>query len=707
MNSLLLSTLRQQFSRIDPAGLGIPALVLMIVAMLVLPLPAFLLDVLFTFNIAISLVVIMIAIGTRKPLEFSSFPSVLLFATMLRLALNVASTRVILVNGHEGHDAAGKVVAAFGEFVIAGNYLVGFIIFSILMIINFMVVTKGAGRVSEVNARFTLDAMPGKQMSIDADLNAGVIDQETAKKRREELAQESDFFGSMDGASKFVSGDAIAGLLILVINLVGGLAIGIGQHDLSFAEAGRIYTLLTIGDGLVAQIPALFLSLATAIIVTRVTTSENMTEQAGSQLSNPSALFISAGILALLGVVPGMPHLVFLTLGLACAAIGWQVIRRQGAAEGKGAAGAGGNAAAGASGAADNEVKELDWDDVDQVDLIGLEIGYGLIPLVNPDTGGQLMNRVKGVRKKLSAELGFLIQPVRIRDALNIDPDAYHIVLKGVIRGKGQVKVGKELAINPGQVYGSLEGQVTREPAFGLEAVWIEPSQRDHARALGYTVVDASTAVATHLNKVLRESAADLLSHDEVQQLLDKLAAKSPKLVEDLVPGKLSLGVLTRTLQNLLQESVSIRDMRSIAESLSEAAGRTQDPEALTSLVRPKLGRMIVQGLINDQGNTLSVMTLDPGLEQLLHNVLQQSPPGQPMVMEPGLAERLFGALRSGARAVEEQGHAAVLVVSPTIRPWLSKAVRYRVNDLTLLSYSEIPDDQNVKVIHTVHAEAR
>ncbi len=707
MSTLNLSTIRQQAARIDLSGLGIPAVVLLIVAMLVLPMPAILLDVFFTFNIAISLVIIMIAIGTRKPLEFSSFPSVLLFATMLRLALNVASTRVILVDGHEGHEAAGKVVAAFGEFVIAGNYFVGFIIFAILMIINFMVVTKGAGRVSEVNARFTLDAMPGKQMSIDADLNAGVIDQETAKKRREELAQESDFFGSMDGASKFVSGDAIAGLLILVINLVGGLIVGVAQHDLSLSEAGRIYTLLTIGDGLVAQIPALFLSLATAIIVTRVTTSENMTEQATSQLSNPSALFMAGGILALLGLVPGMPHLVFLTLALACAALGWQVMKRQGEPARVGANGASAAGAPGSSSAADAEVKELDWDDVDQVDLIGLEIGYGLIPLVNPETGGQLMNRVKGVRKKLSAELGFLIQPVRIRDALNIDPDTYHIVLKGVVRGKGQVKVGRELAINPGQVYGTLEGQTTREPAFGLEAVWIEPSQRDHARALGYTVVDASTAVATHLNKVLRESAADLLSHDEVQQLMDKLAAKSPKLVEDLVPGKLSLGVLTRVLQNLLQESVSIRDMRSIAESLSEAAGRTQDPEALTSMVRPKLGRMIVQGLVGEQDNTLSVMTLDPGLEQLLHNVLQQSPAGQPMVMEPGLAERLFGALRNGARAVEEQGHAAVLVVSPTIRPWLSKAVRYRVNDLTLLSYSEIPDDQNVKVIHTVHAETR
>ncbi len=697
MSSLTLSNLRQNLSQFSFSTLGIPALVLLIVAMLVLPLPAWLLDILFTFNIAISLMVVLIAINTRKPLEFSSFPSVLLFATMLRLALNVASTRVILVNGHEGEEAAGQVIAAFGHFVIGGNYLVGFVIFVILMIINFIVVTKGAGRVSEVNARFTLDAMPGKQMSIDADLNAGVIDQETAKKRREELSQESDFFGSMDGASKFVSGDAIAGILILVINLIGGLIVGMVQHDMPAAEAGRVYTLLTIGDGLVAQIPGLFLSLATAIIVTRVTTSETMTEQTGSQLANPSALFISASFLAFLGVVPGMPHLVFLSLAAASAALGFMVLKRQ-SEPAKPAAGSP------EANAAPEAPKELDWDDVDQVDLIGLEIGYGLIPLVNPDTGGQLMARVKGVRKKLSAELGFLIQPVRIRDALNIDPDSYHIVLKGVVRGKGEVKVGREMAINPGQVYGTLEGVACREPAFGLEAVWIDPSQRDHARTLGFTVVDAATAVATHLNKVLRDNAADLLSHDEVQQLLDKLAARSPKLVEDLVPGKLPLGVITRTLQNVLAEGVPLRDMRSITEALTESASRTQDPELLTAMIRPKLGRMIVQGLQDDKGS-LSVITLDPNLEQLLHNVLQQTPQGQAMVLEPGLAERLFAAMRQGARAVEELGHPAVLVVSPAIRSWVSKASRFRVSDLTILSYNEIPEDQMVKVIHTVHAD--
>ena len=699
MSAFTLSTIRQNLSKFDYSGLGIPALVLLIMAMLVLPLPPLLLDFLFTFNIVASLVIIMIAISTRNPLDFSSFPSVLLFATMLRLGLNVASTRVILVHGHEGHDAAGKVVAAFGEFVIGGNYVVGFIIFAILMIINFIVVTKGAGRVSEVNARFTLDAMPGKQMAIDADLNAGMIDQATAKKRREELSQESDFFGAMDGASKFVSGDAIAGLLILLINLVGGMAIGLLQHNLSASEAGKLYVLLTIGDGLVAQIPSLLLSLATAIIVTRVTTSESMTEQASSQLANPSALFISSGILAVLGLVPGMPHLMFITLAAATAGLGLLIVRSEVEAEEtqEAVAEAEANAAS---------PKELDWDDVDQVDLIGLEIGYGLIPLVNAESGGELMGRVKGVRKKLSAELGFLVQPVRIRDDLNIDPDSYNIVLKGVVRGKGDIKVGRELAINPGQVYGELAGTPTREPAFGLEAVWIEPSMRDQARTLGYTVVDASTAISTHLNKVLRENASDLLSHDEVQQLLDKLSAKSPKLVEELVPGKLTLGVLTRTLQNLLNESVSIRDMRTIVETLTEASARTTDPEQLAAMVRPKLGRMIMQALV-DEKNNLSVMTLEPSLEQLLHNVLQQSQPGQPVVLEPGLAESLFAAMRDGARAVEEEGHPAVLVVSPVIRGWLSKAARYRVNDLTVLSYSEIPDDQPVKVIHTVSAQPK
>ena len=577
MANAILSNIRQDMSKIELSGLGIPLLVLLILSMLILPLPPFLLDFLFTFNILLGVVIIMIAINSTKPLDFSSFPAILLLATMLRLGLNVASTRLVLVKGHEGPDAAGKVIEAFGEFVIAGNYLVGFIIFTILMIINFIVVTKGAGRVSEVIARFTLDAMPGKQMAIDADLNAGVIDQAMAKQRREEISQESDFFGSMDGASKFVKGDAIAGLLILLINIVGGLIVGLGQHDLSFADAGRIYVLLTIGDGLVAQIPSLLLSLATAIIVTRVTTSESMTEQVKGQLNNPMALIVAGGILVLLGLVPGMPTWIFLALGLGAGALGISMFKQAEAGELIDAA------VSREEAATDPMEQELGWDDVDQVDLVALDIGYGLIPLVNPETGGQLLPRVKGVRKKLSAELGFLVQPIRIRDNLDLSPDVYHIVMNGVVRGKGEIKVGKEMAINPGQVHGTVEGTPTKEPAFGLDAIWIDPSQRDYARTLGYTVVDAATAIATHLNTLLRGSASELLSHDETQQLLDKVADRSPKLVEDLVPGKLPLATITKVLQNILDEGVSVRDMRTIIEVLSTESSNTQNADDLTA----------------------------------------------------------------------------------------------------------------------------
>ena len=698
MANAILSNIRQDMSKIELSGLGIPLLVLLILSMLILPLPPFLLDFLFTFNILLGVVIIMIAINSTKPLDFSSFPAILLLATMLRLGLNVASTRLVLVKGHEGPDAAGKVIEAFGEFVIAGNYLVGFIIFTILMIINFIVVTKGAGRVSEVIARFTLDAMPGKQMAIDADLNAGVIDQAMAKQRREEISQESDFFGSMDGASKFVKGDAIAGLLILLINIVGGLIVGLGQHDLSFADAGRIYVLLTIGDGLVAQIPSLLLSLATAIIVTIVTTSESMTEQVKGQLNNPMALIVAGGILVLLGLVPGMPTWIFLALGLGAGALGISMFKQAEAGELIDAA------VSREEAATDPMEQELGWDDVDQVDLVALDIGYGLIPLVNPETGGQLLPRVKGVRKKLSAELGFLVQPIRIRDNLDLSPDVYHIVMNGVVRGKGEIKVGKEMAINPGQVHGTVEGTPTKEPAFGLDAIWIDPSQRDYARTLGYTVVDAATAIATHLNTLLRGSASELLSHDETQQLLDKVADRSPKLVEDLVPGKLPLATITKVLQNILDEGVSVRDMRTIIEVLSTESSNTQNADDLTAAVRPRLGRMIVQGLV-DINDSLPVITLNPSLEQMLHNILQQSSSTQGLVIEPTLAEGLFKALAENTEEVENQGHPAVLVVSPGIRPWLAKIIRHRLSDLTVLSYSEIPDDQAVKVVATVDVD--
>ena len=696
---LALSDFRQRIPNLDWKSMGIPALVLLIIAMLILPLPTFLLDILFTLNIMIALIVIMIGIHTERPLDFSSFPAVLLFATMLRLSLNVASTRIVLVNGHEGTDAAGKVIEAFGNFVISGNYLVGFIIFGILMIINFIVVTKGAGRVSEVIARFTLDAMPGKQMAIDADLNSGVIDQEEAKIRRAEIAQESDFFGSMDGASKFVRGDAVAGLLILIINIIGGLAIGMTQYDMSFQDAGEIYVLLTIGDGLVAQIPSLILSLATAIIVTRVTTSESMTEQTTSQLANPTALYVTAAILLLLGIIPGMPSTVFISLAVVSGGIGFWVqrLRKDESLD---------QIAKEQTATIQSSVEEQDvqWEDVSQVDLISLEIGYGLIPLVNTETGGQLLSRVKGVRKKLSTELGFLIQPVRIRDNLDLEPNTYHLLVNGVLRGRGQSYSGKELAINPGHITTPIDGIATKEPAFGLDAVWIEPSQRDRARTLGYTVVDPPTAIATHLNSLLYGTASELLGHDEVQQILDKTAERSPKLVENLVPGKLSLAVITRTLQNLLRDGVPIRDMRTILEVLNEEGGKTQDPDDLTAMIRPKLGRMIVQSLV-DISDDMPVMTLEPQLEQMLHNAVQQSQQSKTLTIDPELAEALFKSMRIEVQKIEDQGQPAILVVSPMIRPWLSNLVRPRIQDLTVLSYTEIPEDQSVNVVATISGQ--
>ena len=691
---MLEATLKSLKSNIELPTLGIPALVLLIMAMFIVPLPPMLLDLLFTFNIITALIIVMITISMGRPMDFSAFPSVLLLATLLRLALNVASTRVVLVEGHNGTDAAGQVIESFGDFVISGNYFVGFIIFTILMIINFIVVTKGAGRVSEVIARFTLDAMPGKQMAIDADLNAGIINQDEARKRREEIGQEADFYGSMDGASKFVRGDAIAGLLILLINIIGGLIVGMVQHDLSFSDAGRIYVLLTIGDGLVAQIPSLFLSLATAIIVTRVTTNESMTDQAVTQLANPTALFISGAMIALIGLVPGMPRAVFLTLSISTIGLGIFVHRQK------------------VNSMDDerkdekqqklSEDKELDWDDVEEVDVIGLEIGYGLIPLVNPETGGQLMPRVKGVRKKLTSELGYLIHPIRIRDALNIEPDTYNIILNGVVRGKGEVKVGKELAINPGGITENIDGIPTKEPAFGLPAIWIDPNDRDNAKAIGYTVVDGATAIATHLNKILKDNSAELLSHNETQQILDRFKEKSPKLIEDLIPNKLSVSDITKVFKNLLKDSISLKDMRTILETLSDASAKTKDPDELTSIVRPKLGRLIVQELI-DVNDTLPVMTLDPKLEQLLHNS-QKDNNSLAITIEPKLAESIFNSIQTAVNKVEEEGNSAVLVVSPNLRLWLSKMMKNRVQDLVILSYTEIPDDQSIKVIYNIEA---
>jgi flagellar biosynthesis protein FlhA len=679
------------------ASLGMPFIILLIMSMLIVPLPTLLLDLLFTVNILTGLIIIMVSVHVSRPLEFSSFPSILLLATMLRLSLNVASTRVVLVNGHQGPEAAGDVIAAFGEFVIGGDYVVGFIIFMILMIINFIVVTKGAGRVSEVIARFTLDALPGKQMAIDADLNAGVIDQASAKLRREELSQESDFFGSMDGASKFVRGDAIAGILILIINIIGGLAIGVGQHGLTFAQAGEIYVLLTIGDGLVAQIPSLLLSLSTAIIVTRVTTSESMGTQASAQLGSPAALTIAAGILIILGCIPGMPHFIFISMGSALAAIAYYLNKNQ-------------QNLINGSDLSDveqepeqetSDADDLDWSHIEQVDQVGLEIGYGLIPLVNPNGGGTLLARIRGIRKKLSSELGFLIQPIRIRDNLELTPNGYNIVINGAVRGAGEVMIGKELAINPGGISMPLEGSKTKEPAFGLDAYWIDRSQSDFAKTSGYTVVDPATAIATHMNSILKNNADELLGHDETQQLLDLIAEKSPKLVEDLVPNKLSVSTIMQVLKNLLQEGITLRDYRSIIDNLLAESMRTKDPSELTALIRPHLGRMIVQDIVN-VNEELPIITLEQSLEQLLNNSIPDNSTSKDVLLEPKLIESLTDSIMREKLAAEESGFPAVLVVSPKIRAWLSKILRQRVGNLSVLAYTEVPEDQEIRVIGRV-----
>jgi len=688
----ILANMKQVGAR----GLGAPLVILMLLAMIVLPLPPFLLDLFFTFNIALSLVVLLVVVYALRPLDFGLFPSILLVATLLRLALNVASTRVVLLEGHNGGDAAGKVIEAFGAFVIGGNYAVGLVVFMILVIINFVVVTKGAGRVSEVSARFTLDAMPGKQMAIDADLNAGLIDQDEARRRREDVTREADFYGAMDGASKFVRGDAIAGIMILLINIVGGLAIGMGQHGLDMGTALHNYVLLTIGDGLVAQIPSLLLSTAAAIIVTRVSSSEDMGSQVGKQLvENPRALGIAAGIIGVLGLIPGMPNLVFLLLGGTLGGTAWMVARRQAQPETVDE-----NELPVPVESESSETRELSWDDVQPVDIIGLEVGYRLIPLVDRSQGGQLMNRIKGVRKKLSQELGFLIQPVHIRDNLDLGPNAYRISLHGVPVGEAEVFPDRELAINPGKVFGELQGTPTTDPAFGLEAVWIDPAQRDHAQTLGYTVVDASTVVATHLSELLQRHAHELLGHEEVQQLLDNLAQVAPKLVEDLVPKLLPLTTVLRVLQNLLAEHVSIRDIRTIAETLAEEAPRSQDADALTAAVRVALRRAIVQQVAGNV-EEIPVIVLEPGLERLLQQALTSA--GEDSAgIEPGLLEQIQVALADAARQQEMNGREAILLVAAVIRPWMARFVRQSVPGMHVLSYNEIPDNRKIQVIHTI-----
>ncbi len=674
-------------------GLGVPILLMAVLAMMVLPLPAVLLDVFFTFNISLSLMVLLGVIYVRRALEFASFPTVLLGATLLRLGLNVASTRIVLMNGHTGAHAAGHVIAAFGAFVVGGNYAVGMVVFIVLVIINFVVITKGAGRISEVSARFTLDAMPGRQMAIDADLNAGIITQAEAIIRRQEIREEADFYGAMDGASKFVRGDAVAGILIVFINLFGGTVIGAAQHGMSLADAGRTYALLTIGDGLVAQIPALLLSVAVAVLVTRVSRPHDMSQQIMAQvLGQPRALGVTAGVLGLLGVIPGMPNAVFLGMAVLCASGAYVFGKRRAAGEAQAAAPQ-------APPAVSPEQRELSWDDVEQVDLIGLEVGYRLIPLVDRAQGGELMGRIKGVRKKLSEELGFLVQSVHIRDNLELGPNSYRITILGAPVGESEVFPDRELAINPGQVSGSLPGTATKDPAFGLQAVWIEKSRRDQAQSQGYTVVDAASVIATHLSHLLQSHAHELLGHEEVQQLLTRLGKSAPKLVEDLVPKLLPMSVVVKVLQYLLLERVPIRNLRTICETLAELGPKTQDPVALLAAVRIALGRSIVQN-IGGLRDELPVMTLDPALEQGLQDSTTggDGSPG----FEPALAERVQQALGDGTRRQEAAGEPAVLLVAPKIRPWISRLMRHATPTLAVLAYNEIPENRRIRVVASV-----
>ncbi|MEQ1882092.1 MAG: flagellar biosynthesis protein FlhA [Burkholderiales bacterium] len=670
------------------SSLAGPAVIVLIMAMMVMPLPPIALDMLFTFNIALSVMVMLVAFYTVRPLDFSAFPTVLLLTTLLRLSLNVASTRVVLLEGHTGADAAGKVIEAFGHFMIGGNYAVGLVVFIILVVINFVVVTKGAGRIAEVGARFTLDAMPGKQMAIDADLNAGLIGEDIARKRRAEISQEADFYGAMDGASKFVRGDAIAGILVMFINVFGGLVVGMLQHDMAIADAARNYVLLAIGDGLVAQIPALLISVAAAIVVSRVGSDEPIGQQMAVQLfRKPEALSVTALIVGGLGLVPGTPHLAFLVLaGLMAAAAHWlrktpaPVVQEE--------------AKPAASAAKIVEAQDATWSDVTLVDMLGLEVGYRLIPLVDQAQDGELLRRIKGIRRKFAQEIGFLPPAVHIRDNLELKPGGYRITLKGVEIGRGEAVPGQFLAINPGRVNGTLQGSATIDPAFGLPATWIDQGQREQAQVYGYTVVDAGTVVATHLNHLIQRHAAELLGRQEVQSLLDHLAKDSPKLIDDLVPKIVPLAVLQKTLQSLLEEGVPIRDARTILEVLAEHGTRTQDPNELTAQVRIALGRAIAQQIAPFSAE-LQVMALAPELERLLTQaMLSGGAPG----IEPGIADSLAAEAAGAASRLEQLGHSAVLLVAPSLRVPLSRFLRRSIPQLRVVAHSEIPDNRKIRV---------
>ena len=674
--------------------LAAPLLVIMILAMMILPLPTFLLDVLFTFNIAMAMIVLLISLYTLKPLEFSVFPTVLLLTTLLRLSLNVASTRIVLLEGHGSADAAGKVIEAFGHFLVGGNYAVGLVVFIILVVINFVVITKGAGRIAEVSARFTLDAMPGKQMAIDADLNAGLIGEDDARRRRAEIAQEADFYGSMDGASKFVRGDAVAGIIIMVINVFGGLIVGMAQHDLDLATAASKYTLLAIGDGLVAQIPALVISTAAGIVVSRVTSEQDLNQQIMSQMfGRPQALFLTSGILTIMGLIPGMPHLAFLLMGGLLAGAGYWLIQKERES-------AQAQAEALLPSPVAEEPLEVGWHDVAAVDRLGLEVGYRLVPLVDKNQDGELLRRIRGIRKKIAQDLGYLVPAVHIRDNLQLKPNGYRVTLKGVTVSEGEAMASKFLAINPGRVMGTITGQTTTDPAYGLPAVWIDASQRDLAQTYGYTVVDTGTVIATHLTKIINEHAPELLGREETQQLLDHIGKQYPKLVEDLTPKALPIGTVQKVLQNLLEEQVHIRDMRTILETLAEHAPKSQDADDLTAAVRVALGRAIIHETFGG-AQELQVMALEPNLEHILMQAMATR--GEAGAgLEPGLAERL---VRETVQAVERQesaGQPAVLLSPPAIRPVLARFLRRSASSLKVLSHAEVPDGKTIRIVSLI-----
>ncbi|WP_312240761.1 flagellar biosynthesis protein FlhA [Pantoea sp.] len=673
-----------------------PILIMTIMAMMILPLPTFVLDLLFTFNIVLSLMILMVAMFTQNTLEFSAFPTVLLFATLLRLALNIASTRIILMHGHTGEGAAGHVIDAFGHFLVGGNFAIGIVVFIILIIINFMVITKGAGRIAEVGARFVLDGMPGKQMAIDADLNAGLIGEEEARRRRLEVTQESDFYGSMDGASKFVRGDAIAGMLIMAINVIGGLLIGILQHDMTFAQAGETYTLLTIGDGLVAQIPGLVISTAAGVIVTRVATEQDAGEQMVSQLfNNPRVMVLAACVVGLLGMIPGMPNFVFLLFTAALLAAAWWVRGRQMEGALTGAPSRSHKAALLPEEQA-AQVTEASWSDVQHEDVLGLEVGYRLIPMVDSEQKGQLLTRIRGIRKKLAQEMGFLPPTIHIRDNLDLAPTQYRILLKGVELGRGETQPERWMAIDPGCAEGELAGVPCQEPAFGLPAVWIDEVLREKAQTLGYTVVDPSSVIATHLNHLITLHIDELFGRQEAQQLLDRLTKEMPKLVEDLIPAVISLTTFHKVLQNLLAERVPVRDIRTILDALAEHAGTLTDPDELTAQVRIQLGRAITQQWFPGNGE-IEVIGLDLTLERLLIQAVQSSG-----AIEPGVAETIMRQTEKAVMQQEALGLPAVLLVNHALRFMLSRFLRRAWPQLAVLSSQEISRNRTVKMTHVI-----